>query len=227
MARSEVEVSSDDRGTFYVLFVKGPIDAMNAGTVRKAADCAIGMGKNMIVMELSKATGIDSTGIALLTTLSKTVGERNGRLCLVGMQRDVAASLDRAGLSRVLEVHPSLAHFEAAISREIDKEERGFYVILKIPAQFSLPVVQPLRTAIEESMDADYKDFVFDMSKTHLITSVGIGVLANLQKKLGEKGGGVHLVGLTESVRRLLDATNLLKVVASYDRLEQVEERLI
>ena len=65
------------------------------------------------------------------------------------------------------------------------------------------------------------------MEETELITSVGIGTLINVQKKLQEKGGNVHLIGIPSKIRPLLEATNVLQVLPEYKTIDEIEEKLL
>jgi anti-sigma B factor antagonist len=101
-----VEFNTEDRDGICVLRVGQPrIDAYGAGEL-KARLLQLAEGKGAIVLDLGAVRFMDSSGLAALIAAHKRTG--TGRLTLAALQPQVRSVLDLTGLSKVLDISPSV-----------------------------------------------------------------------------------------------------------------------
>ncbi len=60
---------------------------------------------------------------------------------------------------------------------------------------------------------ADTKELVFDFSKLEYISSAGLRILLNAQKKIGAAGGSMKLVGVNDVVREVFEVTGFINIL--------------
>ena len=97
-------------------------------------------------------------------------------------------------------------------------------MLVKIPQEFDLLVLKQLKQAIDKSVESGTIHIVFDFEETMHISSVGIGSLINLQKKITENKGSVYLVNISTDIRSLLEDTNVLDLLPECETLDEIEE---
>jgi len=219
--------SAVNKEKYCLVHIKGKFNTSSLAEIRKSVECAVSLGQKVVAFELSEATAIDNGAVGLLMSFQRALSADGGCVKIVAPQRAIYQSLmDRNALAE-LRMYPSLPAMETEVVSGFTKEDRGFYALIKMPKEFSITVVKPLREAIAGSVSAGQKNFVFDLSLTTQITSVGIGILMNLHKRLLEKGGGVSLVAMTPLVRKVIESTNVLRMLAEFKTVEEAERKLL
>jgi anti-sigma B factor antagonist len=108
----------------------------------------------------------------------------------------------------------------------IDKEERGLYFLLRITGEFTVQNLLRIRETVEEAMTVGHVYVAFDMSKTTMIDSSGIGLLVNLNQKLVAKGGSVLLIALPPNVLTAMDPSGVLQVLAVVNTIEEADRQI-
>ena len=98
-----------------VVALEGEIDLEQAGAVRKALLEALKKGRNVLV-DLSKVTYIDSSGIASLVEGLQVARRQRSELALVAVNQRVRRVLELARLDKVFQIHVDLAAATAAPS---------------------------------------------------------------------------------------------------------------
>jgi len=98
-----------------VVALEGEIDLEQAGAVRKALLESLKKGRNVLV-DLSKVTYIDSSGIASLVEGLQVARRQRSELALVSVNQRVRRVLDLARLDKVFLIHADLAAATAAPS---------------------------------------------------------------------------------------------------------------
>jgi anti-sigma B factor antagonist len=96
-----------------VVALEGEIDLEQAGAVRKALLDSLKKGRNVLV-DLSKVTYIDSSGIASLVEGLQVARRQRGELALVAVNQRVRRVLELARLDKVFLIHADLAAATAA-----------------------------------------------------------------------------------------------------------------
>ena len=102
----------------YVIELGGEIDLYTAPEFKERMLQLIDDGKKRIVVDLSKATFIDSTTLGVLVGGVKRLRTNDGELTLVCADRNITKIFEITGLDRVFEIHGSrdeaLASFSSA-----------------------------------------------------------------------------------------------------------------
>jgi anti-anti-sigma factor len=219
--------TTQDLQDYYLLTANGKLNVATTPDIQKNLEIAIKVGHKNILLDLSKAAGMDSSAIGMMLKFNEILTEAKGKLGIVAPSAQILKLLESCGLNKVVTVFRTIEEADRILRVGIVKEEHGFYVLFKLPKEFSVVIIGHLRDAINESKQKGYKHFVFDFVETKLITSVGIGILLNLHKDLAKTGGGVHLARLSGDVKSLLEATHIIPMLPCYPSIEAVDEKLI
>lgn len=91
-----------------IVALEGEIDLEQAGAVRRALLDSLKNGRNVLV-DLSKVTYIDSSGIASLVEGLQVAKKQKSELALVAVSQRVRRVLELARLDKVFQIHPDLA----------------------------------------------------------------------------------------------------------------------
>lgn len=96
------------------MHIGGEIDVYTAPLVREKLDEQILGGRSELVVDLSKVSFLDSTGLGVLVGRLKLARSRGGHLRLVGADDRVLKVFSITGLDKVFEIHPSVEDALAA-----------------------------------------------------------------------------------------------------------------
>lgn len=88
-------------------------------------------------------------------------------------------------------------------------EEHDQMVILKIQGEVTEEHAEDLFNDVQGRLAGQVRDFVFDLSETEFIDSVGLETLLTIQENATEKLGQVRLAALGENVNEILRITRL------------------
>lgn len=223
-----ITLDIQDRKNYYLIRVNGKFVTPGVREVQNAAERAIKMNRNVLLFDMEKTELIDSNGIGLIINLQKELSAKGGKICLASPSPKILTILKLSSLQKIISIYRNVEEAELAMgSSKLYKEDRGFYIFIRLPREFNLDIVKPLRETVNEAFKRGYENIVFSLEETELMTSVGIGTLINLQKKLQEKGGNIHLIGISTKIRPLLEATNVLQVIPEYKTVDEIEEKLL
>jgi anti-sigma B factor antagonist len=104
-----------------VVDVSGEVDLYSAPDLKKHVIGAIEGGKTNIVVDLSKATFIDSTTLGVLVGARKRLRTHGGSLAIVCADSDQLGLFEMTGLDRVFSIHSDRPAALAALqSGQID-----------------------------------------------------------------------------------------------------------
>lgn len=92
---------------------------------------------------------------------------------------------------------------------QIDEQIQGAVTILKPRGPLVGPDAERFRTVVGEVMDRSLGRFVVDVSALPLTDSRGLEVLVELSERLSETGQSLRLCGAPESLREVLEITEL------------------
>ncbi len=212
---------------YFSIKIYGKFTIDTVRKIRKSAEEAIQSEDKVILFDMEKTTSIDKNGVLLLVTLQKEAQAYNTKIMIACPSPKIMATLKKIGLDKTIPLYSFIKDFEKSLTSSIKAEDRGFYVILSIPKEFNISIVEQLRTLINESINSGYNHIVADFTSTKMITSVGVGLLINLHKRLQEKGGSAHIINLSDEVRQLLEATNVLKVLPTYKSIDEIDAHFL
>ena len=92
--------------TTQVVGVEGDVDLYSAPELKSHVLTAIDAGKTRLVVDLSKASFIDSTTLGVLVGARKRLREREGAIAVVCPDKDKLGLFEMTGLDRVFSIHP-------------------------------------------------------------------------------------------------------------------------
>jgi anti-sigma B factor antagonist len=116
LARSTFNVGDEEIDqTTQVVDVSGEVDLYSAPDLKKHVIGAIEGGKTNIIVDLSKATFIDSTTLGVLVGARKRLRTHGGSLAVICPDPDQLGLFEMTGLDRVFSIHTDRASALSAI----------------------------------------------------------------------------------------------------------------
>jgi len=103
----------------YVISLAGEVDLYTAPEFKERLVQVIEDGKKRLVVDLSKATFIDSTTLGVLVGGVKRLRTNDGQLTLVCSDRNITKIFEITGLDRVFSIFSSRDEAVAAIGKEL------------------------------------------------------------------------------------------------------------
>ncbi len=100
----------------HVVAIRGEVDIFTAPEVKHAAREAVFAGGNLIVLDLTDTTFIDSTGLGVIIGLAKLVRPA-GDLAIVNVDPAIAKTLEITGLDDIFAVRATRAEAVAALTQ--------------------------------------------------------------------------------------------------------------
>ena len=91
----------------HVIELGGEVDLYTAPEFKERMVQVIEQGKKQVVVDLSKATFIDSTTLGVLVGGVKRLRTNDGQLSLVCSDRNITKIFEITGLDRVFTIYPS------------------------------------------------------------------------------------------------------------------------
>lgn len=92
----------------------GILDGTKAGQLRATIDDDVRTGADIILIDLSNVTFIDSSGLGGLVVALKAVRLAGGRLCVCSINDQVRILFELTSMDKVFEIFPNRAAFERA-----------------------------------------------------------------------------------------------------------------
>ncbi len=92
--------------------------------------------------------------------------------------------------------------------------------VLTFPARADASIAAEARKELQGLIDEGRVRLVFDLSGVGFVDSSGLSVLVTALKKARSGGGDVALVGLTDSVRSLIELTRLQSAFSMFDDVD-------
>jgi anti-anti-sigma factor len=220
-------LETEEKKPYYLLKIKGKFSIINADEVLKKGLQAITAGYKQLVFDLSETTFIDSKGIGVLTSLHKQLLEKGGAVLLASLPDRISRLLESCGLLKMFKKVETADNAKQAAPLVLEQENRGFYVLFRIPGTLDMHCLNPIKEAFTRILADNCRHVVFDFAKTRAVSSVGIGLILNMHKELIKKQGSVHLVNMAPDVQSVFDATQVLNVIPSYKTMDEINAKLI
>jgi anti-anti-sigma factor len=95
----------------------GILDGSRAGQIRATINEIINDGANIILIDLSGVTFMDSSGLGGLVTALKDVRLMGGRLCVCSINDQVRILFELTSMDKVFEIYGNRVAFERATFR--------------------------------------------------------------------------------------------------------------
>ncbi|GAA4156608.1 STAS domain-containing protein [Gryllotalpicola daejeonensis] len=101
---------------------------------------------------------------------------------------------------------------------EVDK---GTYVVLAPEGKFNLVAAPALKSRIDDLVAGGQARLVVDLHGIDFIDSSGLGALIGGLKAARQKGGDLRIAAAGAQVLAVLKLTNLDRILAPYDSVEE------
>ena len=105
----EITESVADRSAVVVAFTIDNLDAGNAKDFRAAIESVV-TARAVVVLDLSRLTFVDSSGLGALLWCQRAMKGKQGQLRLCGMTKSVSALFKLAHMERIFQIHESRDH---------------------------------------------------------------------------------------------------------------------
>ena len=94
-------------------------------------------------------------------------------------------------------------------------EENGPSLVARLAGEIDLQVADRLRSALDGALgEKGARHLVLDLSGVSLIDSSGLGVILGRYRHLLQNGGRISLVGMQPLVKRVMELSGLLRIIA-------------
>lgn len=97
-------VDSTEKGTFFLVRVKGRLIAKHILTVRRTLEQAMDIGHTRIALDLALVDYMDSMGIGLIVNFNKKIRAADGRLFIVNPSPVASDIIEVSGTDAFLDV---------------------------------------------------------------------------------------------------------------------------
>lgn len=89
-----------------------------------------------------------------------------------------------------------------------------------LPGELDHFQAEGIRQAVKEKMQERYvKYVVFDFSRTNLMDSSGIGLIAGRYRELAARGGQVYVSNVSENMKKVLTMSGLYRIVTPWEQV--------
>jgi anti-sigma B factor antagonist len=105
----ELQMTRRRHGELVVVSLSGEVDADNVSKVRKCLEEAVETHGPRLVVDLSRLTFIDTTGLGMLVRQLATLQERDGTMALVAPDGQVLRRLRRTNLAPLFPIYDTLS----------------------------------------------------------------------------------------------------------------------
>jgi stage II sporulation protein AA (anti-sigma F factor antagonist) len=99
----------ESKNNYLIARLEGELDHHSSESTREKIDKYISeKNLNKIILDLSKLTFMDSSGIGLVMGRYKKVTEKRGKMMIVGDNRNIERILNMSGLLKIIELYPTI-----------------------------------------------------------------------------------------------------------------------
>ncbi|WP_036222839.1 STAS domain-containing protein [Mesoaciditoga lauensis] len=101
-------------------------------------------------------------------------------------------------------------------------KSEGKYLVVSPEGDFDVETSRSLKEEVRKRILSGTSNIIIDLTNVSYVDSSGLGTLIALQKDARLNGGSVSIVGASSQIKRVMKMTNLDKLFAFYDKLEEV-----
>ena len=96
---------------------------------------------------------------------------------------------------------------------EIKQTKDANKLTVELSGRLDTTTAPQLEEALASALDG-VKDLVFDFNQIQYISSAGLRVLLDTQKKISAAGGSMKLVGVNDVVREVFEVTGFINILS-------------
>jgi anti-sigma B factor antagonist len=94
-------------------------------------------------------------------------------------------------------------------------DQRGRLRVIAVEGEVDVLTAPKLASAVDD--EEAFDELVIDLSQVPFMSSVGLGLISSLNRRLGRRGAGLALAGVQDDVERLLEVTGLFDALLIAD----------
>lgn len=103
---------------------------------------------------------------------------------------------------------------------EYDLKLEQDWLWISLPMEIDHFQAERIRQAVKEKMQEGYvKYVVFDFSRTNMMDSSGIGLIAGRYRELAIRGGQVYVSNVNDSMKKILTLSGLYRIVTPWEQV--------
>ncbi|HEY2001347.1 MAG TPA: STAS domain-containing protein [Acidobacteriaceae bacterium] len=102
----------------------------------------------------------------------------------------------------------------------IERTQMGDKVVLHVAGRMDAESAVQFEDQCESCMSEGFTSIVADLGDLIYVSSMGLGAIVRMAKKLRDKGGELRICCLTGLVRQLFEITKLNRVFPAHDSVE-------
>jgi N-acetylglucosaminyldiphosphoundecaprenol N-acetyl-beta-D-mannosaminyltransferase len=182
-----------------------------------------------VVVNMERARFLDSSIVGTLVALAKQADEAGGELRLAAVPENVRRTLNMLRLERFFIIDESVdqALEQAPANREAPLLQRtGVWSVWRTPRRVDATTAPALGEQAGALL-VESGFLILDFEETDFLTSAGLAVLVQLQRRAQERGGVLRLVVRNPDVMRVLKLVRFDRVFEIFDTVAEASAALI
>ncbi len=195
--------------------VKGRLDMMNVAAFRAKTQEVLAVTPN-IVVDLSTADFLDSSGMGALVHLAKQARDAGGDVVLSAPAKPVMTVLSMMRMDRFFEIRVAADALQPSNTPGLAKTQMvGQWAVLKMPRHFDNTTSQMVLAQGNTEL-TEHPRIVCDFSSTVFVSSAGLAVLMQLNRQAGTVNGEVRVASCHNDVLRTMQLARFDKLFTLY-----------
>ncbi len=184
-----------------------------------------------LIINLAETTFLDSSALGALVGLAKQARDEGGKLWLAAVPAAIQRTLALMRLDRFFE---NVADVEAGLAARLARAQkarapavtrpatqvRGRWQMTKMPRRLDAATVAEA-TEMCTKLLAENPFLILDCSEMVFLTSAGLAMLAQLQRRAAGQGGTLRLADCSPDVLRVIQMTRFDRVLALFDNVTE------
>ena len=182
------------------------------------------------VIDFSNTDSVDSSGVGVLVSLSKSIKESEGSLLLKNLNSDVRGFFEETELDRIFNIVADDQSVTEAVedlfssSTEIrlttSRDVHGEIVVLHLHGVIDSPVGPTIFKRELFLTMADHKKIVLDFDDLTFMDSSSMGVLVNMNKLLTSTGGSLRICCANYIISNLFNSCGISDIIPMFFDVE-------
>jgi N-acetylglucosaminyldiphosphoundecaprenol N-acetyl-beta-D-mannosaminyltransferase len=202
-----------------IINVAGRLERSSVARFNRHAHEALAFAPHIIV-NLSSADFLDSSGIGALVSFVKQASDQRGDVVLTGVSAPIRKVLSLLHLDTFFEIYADmesacLASGAPTPTPVLPSQTLTGWAVLKMPRRFDAATSAEVIQQCQDALQANVR-LVLDFAKTTFLSSAGLAAMLQLSREAQSRGGEVRLASCSGDVLRTIQLTRFDKVLRIY-----------